>query len=784
MRARRKWLLALSLLPLLLLCACILSPEAQAHAGGIVEEAVGATSRLYDKYPLKNYNLDFWIDDGFSLDIGEKVSGGISYMIYMVTLSVWDFVRALGYFVGQLVEEAYELDFISGTIVQVSGSMQKLAGISPGTIASHGLLPAFLPIVILITGAYVAYVAVAKHQASKALRTALAFVAVAVLGMGMIAGAGRYLGMLNDFQKEFNREVLEVTGMMTQGTEEGGTEGIRDSLFSILLYEPYLLLQYGTTDTDAIGQERIDRLLATEFGSEEREQIAEAEVMELGNENMSASRAAGRLGTAFLILLLDLVIIVCVALFCAVMIFSQVLFSLYAMFLPVALVFSLFPNSMGNLFGVLERVFGCIMKKAGITVILSVVFGLSSMAYSLAEAKGFLWVAFLQIVIYVGAFMKCSELLGFMRIGTSGEEKAARRVRGRASALLHTVMLSKLLRRGRTSSGKQGQEDPSPVDHEAPGEVWEGTVCSASPAPSERKAVLRGGERASLPPPDGKRAGQERTRPEIVPENRRLEGPKPAEGMDPSGAPGRPPSSPSPSSPSSSAPAQDGQKKEGEPSGRRRQKRQYSGQYKGSHGRGGHAPKASPGSSQPVPSDRLEQDKGRDAGRPNGGEKRRKKDYADAASMPPSSPAPAPDQGMKEAGESPKASRASEKKGEPGQRPPAGRMSKEMEKPGQRLPEEQAAREPGEAEPKAPAAPASADRKKDFYERYSDIYAKPTKEAAPNVPAKDPASSRDVGYKKGGVEFAKPTKFSNFEEREYDMDVLEELLLRLPGQEG
>lgn len=787
MRAKRRWLFLLSLFPLLLLSVCLLSPEARAHAGGLVQEAVGATSRLYDRYPLKNYNLDFWVDDGFSLNIGKEVSEGFSYMLYLVTLSVWDFVRMIGYFVGQLVEEAYEMDFISSTIGQVSQSMQRLAGISAGGLSSKGLFPAFLPLLILIVGIYVAYLAVVKRQASKGLRSALAFVLVAVLGMGMIAGSGRYLGMLNDFQKELNQEILAVTGTITQGTEGGGTEGIRDSLFSILVYEPYLLLQYGTTDTEEIGQERIDALLSAPFGSEEREQIAEEEVTDLENENMSASNAAGRLGTAFLILLLDLVIIICVALFCAVMIFSQILFSLYAMFLPVALVFSLFPNSMGNLMGALKKIFGCMMRKAGVTVILSVVFSLSSMAYSLAGSKGFLWVAFLQIVIYVGAFMKCSELLGFMRIGTDGEERAARKMRGRASALLHTVMLGKILRRGRGGSGRQRQEDPTPGNREAPNRKKQEAAPSSSPAPSGRRAAHGGTSPDSQPLSDGRDAGlkdgsgasgkkgaEEEPPVRAASPYRRTGRRERTEGMDPSGVPGRPPSSPSP--------VQGGQEKEGDPSGRKREKRQYAGQYEGSHGRHGSEPKASPGASPSAPSDRWERDRDADRdrgmGRLGSGEDRRKKDYADAEP-------PVQDRSMRGSEGGSSASHAPKEKSAPRQKPPAGRMAKEIGEPGQRPLEERASKEQGEAEPKAPAAPASADRKKDFHERHSDIYSKSVKENAPDSPGRDPARSRDVGYKKGGVGFAsKPTKFSNFEEREYDMDVLEDLLLEASRREA
>lgn len=433
---------------LALASALVLVPGLEARANGLVEETVGATRNLYDRYALNNYSLDFWVDtsaDWLPWNWGEGIGKTVDYALYKLTNMLWQLALLFSYFIGYLVQQAYDLDFIDDTADKLGANIQAIAGVSSGGFRSHGLLPSMLLVVILLTGVYIIYVAVVKAKTTRAVTTMLAFLVTAVFGIGVLAYSGSYIDRINGFQKEFNNEVLTISNSLTVGGGSGGTDGVRDNLFSVMIYQPYLLLQYGTTDTEAIGQDRIDELLETEFGTEERQTVVENEVSTEGNEYMSLNKTGDRLGSVLLILILDIVIGVCVGIFAGMMIFSQILFILFVSFLPVALVFSLFPNNQGVLMMALRKAFEALLNKAGITLILSIVFGLSTMAYELTESHSFLWVMFLQLVIYIGALMKSRELLSFMTIGSNGEDRAARRVGGRIGSMLRTVVLGKAL---------------------------------------------------------------------------------------------------------------------------------------------------------------------------------------------------------------------------------------------------------------------------------------------------------------------------------------------------
>lgn len=463
---KRKTLEYAALLVLPVLALLLLSPGLPSEAGELVQETYQKTSGLYDRFYLSNYSLDFYVDtslaDALPWNWVEGIGKGVAYNLYKFTDVVWGMTAVLAYFVGYLVEQAYSLDFISDTVTYLAGNIQKIAGVSPGGFLRHGLLPSFLPIAIIVMGAYFFYLAVVKSQLTKAASTLVAFIVMAVIGMGVIAYSGSYLEQINTFQKDFNKEVLEISGTLTVGGSENGVSGIRDSLFSVTVYEPYLLLQYGTTDVEKIGEERIARLLGERPWSREREEIVKGEVSEENNEYMSLGKVGSRLGSVLLIFVLNLVLCICVGIFTGFMIFSQIMFILYVSFLPVAFAMSLFPGNMRSLTGLLEKVFEALMKKAWITVILSVVFGLSSMCYRLTGSKNFLWTMFLQLVLFVGALMKSGELLGFMAIRKDGGDRAVSRAGSRIGSTIRTLMLGKiLLGKGRGSgNGGPGTLEP------------------------------------------------------------------------------------------------------------------------------------------------------------------------------------------------------------------------------------------------------------------------------------------------------------------------------------
>src|SRR5690625_7337901 len=98
------------------------------------------------------------------------------------------------------------------------------------------------------------------------------------------------------------------------------------------------------------------------------------------------------------------------------MIFSQILFIIYAMFLPISFLLSMIPTfeNMGK--QAIMKLFNVIMLRAGITLIITVVFSISSMLYSLTTSYPFFLIAFFQFVTFAGIYMILGVIMSIFRV--------------------------------------------------------------------------------------------------------------------------------------------------------------------------------------------------------------------------------------------------------------------------------------------------------------------------------------------------------------------------------
>lgn len=385
---RKKLVLYILLvLPVLL---SVTLPVIQVEAAGWIEETVGETARQYDKFPYGNYMLDYYVDtsgDWLPWNWGEGIAKNVSQILYTIANLLWWVVVMVSYFIGWLVQKAYDVDFISDSVNMISRNIQKISGVSRSGLNNSGLLSKFILLLIIAVGAYFLYLILVKRSMARGVGTLAAFIVTLVMGMGIIAYAPSYVGMVNDFQKGLNKEVLTISNSLTVDDSGGddSTVNIRDSLFNIMIYNPYLLLQYGTTDVSEIGEERINSLLelSPSTEGEGREEVVKNEVMEQDNENMSLSMIFNRLGMVLVLFIVNAVIIFCVGAFAAMMILSQILFVLYFTFLPIPFILSLFPKSSNLLSKALGNVCEVLFLKAGVTIILTITFSISSSAIRL-----------------------------------------------------------------------------------------------------------------------------------------------------------------------------------------------------------------------------------------------------------------------------------------------------------------------------------------------------------------------------------------------------------------
>ncbi|HGM1402918.1 TPA: CD3337/EF1877 family mobilome membrane protein [Clostridioides difficile] len=424
------FVVALSLILLSLL-------ETVAHATGLVDDTIN-TENLYSKYPLSNYQLDFYVDNSWAWLPWNWLDGigkSVQYGLYCITNFVWTISLYLSNATGYVVQEAYKLDFINDMADSIGQSIQTLAGVTSSGFSTSGFYVGFLLLIILVVGIYVAYTGLIKRETSKALHAVINFVVVFILSASFIAYAPDYIKKINEFSSDISTASLDLgTKIMLPNSDSEGKDSvdlIRDSLFSIQVEQPWLLLQFGNSNAEEIGTDRVEALVSVSPEDEDgktREEVVKTEIEDNDNNILTIPQVVNRLGMVFFLLFFNLGITIFVFLLTGMMLFSQILFIIFAMFLPISFLLSMIPSYESMAKQAIVRVFNTIMTRAGITLIVTVAFSISSMFYNISTDYPFFMVAFLQIVCFAGIYMKLGDLMSMFSLNASDSQSMGRRI--------------------------------------------------------------------------------------------------------------------------------------------------------------------------------------------------------------------------------------------------------------------------------------------------------------------------------------------------------------------
>lgn len=414
-----------------------------AHAAGLVDTTVN-DANAYSKYPLENYQLDFYVDsswDWLPWNWLDGIGKSIQYGLYAITNFIWTVSLYISNATGYVVQEAYKLDFISDTANSIGKNIQTLAGVTKSGFSSEGFYVGFLLILILVMGIYIAYTGLIKRETTKAVHGVVNFLVVFLLSASFIAYAPDYISKINDFSSDISSSALSLgTKIVLPDSSSKGKDSvdlIRDSLFSIQVKQPWLLLQYGESDMDELGSDRVENLLSESPDTDDREDIVIEEIEDKDNDNLSVTKTMTRLGMVVFLFIFNIGISVFVFLLTGMMIFSQVLFIIYAMFLPVSFILSMIPTYEGMAKKAVTKLFNTIMMRAGISLIITTAFSISTMFYSISSGYPFFMVAFLQIVTFAGIYFKLGDLMAMFSLQSSDTQQVSRRIMRRPYLFLN-----------------------------------------------------------------------------------------------------------------------------------------------------------------------------------------------------------------------------------------------------------------------------------------------------------------------------------------------------------
>lgn len=417
-----------------------------AEATGLVDDTVKA-GNLYSKYSLNNYQLDFFVDsswDWLPWNWGDGLGKSVMYGLYAITNFIWTVSLYLSNATGYVVQEAYKLDFISDTAESIGKNIQTLAGITKNGLQTSGFYFGFLLLMILALGIYVTYTGLLKRETTKAIRAAINFVMIFLLSGSFIAYAPTYITKINDFSSDVSEAALSLgTEIVVPNSESQGKDSvdlIRDSLFSIQVQQPWLLLQFDDSNMKEIGEERVNKILSVspdENKGKDREEAVKAEIEDNDNANLSITKTMNRLGTVVFLVLFNVGISFFVFLLTGIMLFSQILFIIFAMFLPISFLLSMMPTyeSLGK--KALIRLFNTIMMRAGVTLVITTAFSISTMFYNISVTYPCFMVAFLQIVTFAGIYFKLSDIMSMFNLQSNDSQSMGRRVMRKPQMLMN-----------------------------------------------------------------------------------------------------------------------------------------------------------------------------------------------------------------------------------------------------------------------------------------------------------------------------------------------------------
>lgn len=421
----------------------------QAHAAGLLDETIDEAHE-FSKYSIANYQLDFYVDtswDWLPWNWKDGLGKTVQYAFYMFTNLIWTLNLYICNAVGYLIQQAYDLDFISGAADTVGANIQLITGISPSGFDTTGLFPGMIALITLLVGVYCVYAACIKHEMTKAIHAALNYAVVFVVSFCLIAYAPSAIKGVNEFSSDISNGVIDASAKILApdaANTSTGVATIRDCLFGIQVKQPWLLMQFGDTDVDAIGEERVNDLLGTSPKSnkgEDREEVVKAEIEDYDNGNLTITEVNNRLGLSCVFLIFNIIISVFAVVMAGSMLLSQVLFLISAMFLPISLLISMMPAFAGTSKRAVIALFNTIMLRVGTTLLTTFVLMLSSIVYSSCSGMAFILVLIMQLVVFAGVYTQKERLLGMIGLQPDGAGgRMGRAIAGRSRGVLSRTM--------------------------------------------------------------------------------------------------------------------------------------------------------------------------------------------------------------------------------------------------------------------------------------------------------------------------------------------------------
>ncbi|WP_242321620.1 hypothetical protein [Bacillus cereus group sp. BfR-BA-01354] len=364
----------------------------------------------YEEYPASSYGIDIYTPEGgFGESLkfwkwGDKVKEQMVAVLFSLVSIGWTINLAVSTFVTSMVGQSMSLNIVADVGDKLGDVISKAAGFNGSW--GNGIYSELIGLMLALLACWVIWVGFVQRRQSEMLGGLLKTLGILVFTLAFFANSSYIIKGLNTFSEQVNKTVLDSTQSIS-GASQGyssGVDSITDLTHTLLIKQPYTLLQFGTTDMKKIGDERIKKMLTT-TGADERQDLLKEEVEQKKNTILTLDATFERGALVLLLFLINGPLWVVLGLCSMAMLFYQLMFIIVALMSPVMLLMALVPAWTGTAKRFLSELFRTLLMKVAIGFLITLMFWVSSILFSATDKYGYLVVAALQVLSFLGVWL-------------------------------------------------------------------------------------------------------------------------------------------------------------------------------------------------------------------------------------------------------------------------------------------------------------------------------------------------------------------------------------------
>ncbi|PGV34570.1 hypothetical protein COD75_18215 [Bacillus anthracis] len=364
----------------------------------------------YEEYPPSSYGIDVYTPEGgFGESLKfwkwkDNIKEQIVATIFILISIGWSVNLAISSFVTSMVGQSMSLNIVADVGDKLGDVISKAAGFNGSW--GNGIYSELIGLMLALLACWVIWVGFVQRRQSEMLGGLLKALGILVFTLAFFANSSYIIKGLNTFSEQVNKTVLDSTQSIS-GASEGyssGVDSITDLTHTLLIKQPYTLLQFGTTDMKKIGDERIKKMLTT-TDPDERKNLLKEEVEVQKNQTLSLDATFERGALVLLLGAINLPLWIVLGLCSMAMLFYQLMFIIVALMSPVMLLMALVPAWTGTAKKFLSELFRTLLMKVAIGFLVTLMFWVSSILFSATDKYGYLVVAALQVLSFLGVWL-------------------------------------------------------------------------------------------------------------------------------------------------------------------------------------------------------------------------------------------------------------------------------------------------------------------------------------------------------------------------------------------